>query len=153
MELKKIIIIFLFTNFFNHINAEMIEPSKNILPYDVVKIQLDALKKNKQSEKDLGVRQAWIFAHPDNKKITGPYERFRVMIYGEQYRILLNHSSHKINLIMNSKDKHIYRVEILTKNKKLFFYEWHVKKGSEDNCKECWFTSSVSIPVDQGNTI
>jgi|TARA_B100000767_G_scaffold252786_1_gene256837 hypothetical protein len=153
MELKKIIIIFFFINFLSHLNAEMTEPSKDILPYDVVKIQLDALKKNNQSERDLGIKQVWLFAHPENKKITGPYERFKAMIYGEQYKILLNHSSHKINLIMNSKDKYIYRVEILTKNKQLFFYEWHVKKGSEVNCKKCWFTSSVSIPIDQGNTI
>ena len=25
--------------------------------------------------------------------------------------------------------------------------------GSEEKCKNCWFTSAVSIPVDQGNTI
>ena len=38
-------------------------------------------------------------------------------------------------------------------NKKLFFYEWHVQRGSEENCKDCWFTSAVSQPFDQGNTI
>ncbi len=27
------------------------------------------------------------------------------------------------------------------------------KKPSEKNCKNCWFTSAVSIPMDQGNTI
>ena len=97
--------------------------------------------------------QTWLFAHPDNKKVTGPYERFRIMIYGQQYKYLINHSSHKINLISNTSNFYIYRIEILTNDKKLFFYEWQVQKGSDTDCKNCWFTSAVSIPVDQGSTI
>ena len=97
--------------------------------------------------------QTWLFAHPDNKKVTGPYERFRIMIYGQQYKYLINHSSHKINLISKTSNSYIYRIEILTNDKKLFFYEWQVQKGSDADCKNCWFTSAVSIPVDQGSTI
>ena len=151
MELKKIVLFFIFTLYFGQLNAELIKPSKEFNPYDVVKIQLKALKNN--NEKDQGIRQTWLFAHPDNKKVTGPYERFRIMIYGKQYKYLINHSSHKINLISNSSNTYTYRIEILTNDKKLFFYEWQVQKGSEDNCKNCWFTSAVSLPVDQGNTI
>ena len=77
----------------------------------------------------------------------------RIMIYGQQYRQLLNHDSHKINLIMNTPNTHMYKIKILTKDKQLLFYEWHVQKASEKNCVDCWFTSSVSIPIDQGNTI
>ena len=97
--------------------------------------------------------QTWLFAHPDNKKVTGPYERFRIMIYGQQYKYLINHSSHKINLISNTSNSYIYRIEILTNDKKLFFYEWQVEKGNDVDCKNCWFTSAVSLPADQGNTI
>ncbi len=97
--------------------------------------------------------QTWLFAHPDNKKVTGPYERFRIMIYGQQYKYLINHSSHKINLISNTTNSYIYRIEILTNDKKLFFYEWQVQKGNDADCKDCWFTSAVSMPVDQGSTI
>ena len=31
--------------------------------------------------------------------------------------------------------------------------EAKVEKASENNCNDCWFTSSVSMPIDQGNTI
>ena len=54
---------------------------------------------------------------------------------------------------MNSPKKYIYGVEILTKNKKLFFYEWHLEKGNNKDCNDCWFTSAVSIPANQGNSI
>ena len=151
MELKKIILFFTFIFYFSPLNAELIKPSNKLEPYDVVKVQLKALKNN--NEKDQGIRQTWLFAHPDNKKVTGPYAKFRIMIYGQQYKHLINHDSHKIKLITNSPNTYVYRVEILTKEKKLFFYEWHVQKGNDEKCKQCWFTSAVSQPVDQGNTI
>tara|TARA_B100000902_G_C26917186_1_gene719847 strand:+ start:18 stop:473 length:456 start_codon:yes stop_codon:yes gene_type:complete len=151
MELRKILILLILVFLNTSVYAELTKPNKKLEPYDVVKIQLEALKNNNKD--DNGIKQTWLFAHPDNKKITGPYERFRIMIYGQQYKFLLNHSSHKINLITNSPNKFIYRIEILSDKKQLFFYEWHVQKGSEEKCKNCWFTSAVSIPVDQGNTI
>jgi|TARA_B110000211_G_scaffold234785_1_gene306256 hypothetical protein len=153
MELKKLFTILIFVFFTNYVNAKIIKPAKNFSPYEVVKIQLVALKNNSASSEDSGIKQVWLFAHPENKRVTGPYERFRIMIYGNQYNLLLNHSSHKINLIMNTSKKNIFRVEILTREKKLFFYEWHVEKGDDKNCNDCWFTTAVSIPIDQGNTI
>ena len=151
MELKKIFLLFLFITFSSNLKADLIQPSNELTPLEVVKIQLDALKNN--DKKDRGIKQTWIFAHPENKKFTGPYDRFRTMIYGQQYKYLLNHSSHKIKLITNSPNTFIYRIEILSEKKELFLYEWHVQKGSDDKCKKCWFTSAVSQPFDQGNTI
>ena len=151
MELNKFIFIVAITFFSTNLNAKLIKPSETLGPYDVVKIQLQSLKNN--DEKDQGIMQTWLFAHPDNKKITGPYERFRIMIYSQQYKYLLNHSSHTIDLVMNSPSKFIYKVKILASNKQLLFYEWHVQKASDEKCQNCWYTSAVSQPVDQGNTI
>ena len=153
MELKKIIIFLLILNFTFFLNAQTIRPTNELSPYDVIKIQLNALQNNNQPFKDAGIKQVWLFAHPENQKVTGPYERFRDMIYGDQYKILLNHNSHKIDLVMNTQEKYIYKIEILTKKKKLFIYKWQVERGKSKGCDNCWFTSSVSTPVDQGNTI
>ncbi len=151
MELKRLIIFIYSIFFLIPVYGELINPNEKLKPYDVIKIQLEALKKN--NVEDEGIKQTWLFAHPNNKKVTGPYERFRIMIYGQQYQHLINHNSHKIKLLMNNSNKFIYKIEILDKNKQLFFYEWHVEKGSDKECKNCWFTSAVSRPVDQGNTI
>ena len=151
MAIKKIYLFIFIILLSNQLNSEIINPNEKLSPYDVVKIQLEALKNNDKD--DEGIKQTWLFAHPENKKSTGPYERFRIMIYGAQYKSLLNHSSHKINLIMNTPNKHIFKIEILAKDKQLLFYEWHVQKATEENCNNCWFTSAVSMPVDQGNTI
>jgi len=85
--------------------------------------------------------------------MTGPYPRFRVMLYDVHYRILLNHYSHKIDLIMNTDNKFVYGVKVLSEEKKQFYYLWHMERGNDKNCKSCWFTSGVSMPTDQGNSI
>ena len=151
MELKKftIIILVIFTS--SNLLADTIKPNKNLSAYDVVKIQLEALKNNDADDK--GIMQTWLFAHPENKKMTGPYPRFRIMLYDVHYRILLNHYSHKIDLIMNTESKYVYGVKVLSEDKQQFFYEWHLSKGNEKNCTNCWFTTAVSMPFDQGNSI
>ena len=49
--------------------------------------------------KDSGIEQTWNFAHPSNKKNTGPLPNFKMMIKGNSYQMLLNHLSHTITQI------------------------------------------------------
>ena len=75
------------------------------------------------------------------------------MIYSESYKILINHHSHEIKEVFKNDFKYIYVVQITTKEKKFFLYEWHVEKGNEKNCNNCWFTSVVSSPIELIETI
>ena len=34
--------------------------------------------KNNYPNKDAGIKQTWEFAHPNNQRITGPLERFKI---------------------------------------------------------------------------
>ena len=153
MELKKYLILVFALSFTNFLYADIIKPTKNLTAYDVVKIQLNALKKNNKPNKNSGIKQTWVFAHPENKKFTGPYERFEKMLLGNQYNFLLNHDSHKIKLIMNSKNIYVYSIELISKEKKMYFYKWHLEKSTTDQCSNCWFTTIVSPPTNVGNTI
>ena len=153
MELKKYFIFIIILNFTNFLYADIIKPAKNLTAYDVIKIQLNALKENNKPNKNSGIKQTWEFAHPENKKITGPYERFQKMLLGDQYKFLLNHESHKIKLIMKSQMKYIYEVELISSDKKMYLYEWHLEKSTIKNCNNCWFTTIVSAPTKKGNII
>jgi len=153
MEIKKFLILIITLNITNFVFADTINPTKNLTAYDVIKIQLNALKNNNKPKINSGIEQTWMFAHPENKKITGPYDRFQKMLLGDQYKFLLNHESHKIKLIMNSKNIYIYNVELISSNKKMYFYEWHLEKSTTKNCNSCWFTTSVSPPTNKGNII
>ena len=46
MELKKLLIAIFFVGFLSSAKAEMIKPAENLSAYDVIKIQLEALKNN-----------------------------------------------------------------------------------------------------------
>ena len=153
MEIKKFLILIITLNITNFVFADTINPTKNLTAYDVIKIQLNALKNNNKPKINSGIEQTWMFAHPENKKITGPYERFQKMLLGNQYNVLINHESHKIKLIMNSKNKYIYNVELISSDKKMYFYEWHLEKSTTKKCNNCWFTTNVSPPTDKGNII
>ena len=153
MELKKYLILITILSFTKSLSADIIKPAENLTAFDVVKIQLTALKNNNKPSKNIGIKQTWIFAHPENKKFTGPYKKFEKMILGNQYNFLLNHDSHKIKLIMKSKDTYIYNIELISKEKKMYFYEWHLEKTTTNNCSNCWFTTIVSPPIEKGNTI
>tara|TARA_B110000444_G_scaffold253398_1_gene284200 strand:- start:519 stop:923 length:405 start_codon:yes stop_codon:yes gene_type:complete len=128
MELKKYLILIIVLNFTNFLYADIIKPAENLTAYDVVKIQLIALKNNNKPSKNTGIKQTWIFAHPENKKYTGPYERFEKMLLGNQYNLLLNHDSHRIELIMKSKDTYIYNIELISKKKKNVFLRMAFRK-------------------------
>ena len=65
--------------------ADLIKPNNSIQPYQVLKIQLSSLKKNDDPYEDSGIIQTWEFAHPNNQKNTGPFERFKIMIKSDSY--------------------------------------------------------------------
>ena len=78
MELKKIYLLIIVILFSNKLNSEIINPNEKLLPYDVVKIQLEALKDNDKN--DEGIKQTWLFAHPDNKKITATLKKEKIIV-------------------------------------------------------------------------
>ena len=55
-----------------------------------------SLQKNNEKFKDSGIEQTWNFAHPNNKRATGPLDRFKEMIKGNNYQMMINHLSHTI---------------------------------------------------------
>ena len=61
-------------------NAELLSPNNTISPKEVVKIQLIGLQQNDLEYKDSGIEQTWKFAHPSNKRVTGPLSNFKMMI-------------------------------------------------------------------------
>ena len=88
MMLKKLPIIFKVLIFFlisiSISKADLLKPNSKIEPSEVVKIQLIGLQKNDLGYKDSGIEQTWNFAHPNNKKVTGPLDNFKRMISDER---------------------------------------------------------------------
>ena len=135
-------------------NAELINPNSSIKPSEVVKIQLNGLKYNNQDFKDSGIEQTWNFAHPKNKKVTGPLDNFKRMIKGDSYQMMINHLSHTITKLGSDKNWAQFEVIILDKNKIYHKFNWQVEKYTiEGALKDCWLTTMVSNPIPLGSSI
>ena len=95
-KLKFLAYFLIFFLFFSKLGAETIKPNNGIEPFQVVKIQLRGLMNNDNPKMDHGIEQTWEFAHPKNKKFTGPLDNFKLMLKGNLYSMLLNHKDHKV---------------------------------------------------------
>ena len=137
-----------------NVNAELIKPNNGIEPYQVVKIQLRSLKKNDDPKKDNGIEQTWEFAHPSNRKNTGPLDRFKTIIKGKSYGMLLNHLDHKVVEIKTTDLTALFEVTVLDKNKTYYKFNWTVEKyTAEGPLKGCWLTTMVTAPTPLGSSI
>ena len=134
--------------------AEILKPSSDINPKEVVKIQLTGLQKNDLNFKDSGIEQTWNFAHPNNKKVTGPLGNFKRMLKGNSYEMMINHLSHTITQLGSSDKWAQFEVVILDKNKIYHKFNWQVEKYTEEGeLKDCWLTTMVSNPIPLGSSI
>ena len=158
MMLKKlqltfsIIVLFFFNVSF--LKADLLIPKNSILPAEVVKIQLVGLMNNDRNYQDSGIEQTWNFAHPNNKKVTGPLDNFKRMIKGDAYQMMINHLSHTITQLGSSEKWAQFEVIILDKDKIYHKFNWQVEKYIQEGpLKDCWLTTMVSSPIPLGSSI
>tara|TARA_B100002052_G_scaffold216790_1_gene198768 strand:- start:4411 stop:4875 length:465 start_codon:yes stop_codon:yes gene_type:complete len=149
--LKLFLLFFLFSS--SYAKDEILKPNNKIKPDEVIKIQLKGLMQNDIPYKDSGIEQTWEFAHPNNQKFTGPIERFKEMIKGESYDMLLNHLSHEVSKIYANENTALYEVIVLDANKQFFKFRWQVEKFLKSGpLKNCWLTTVVSQPIPLGSS-
>ena len=148
----KILFLLLVTLSFS--NAELLSPNNTISPKEVVKIQLSGLQQNDLNYKDSGIEQTWKFAHPNNKRVTGPLSNFKMMIKSDSYGMMINHLSHTITEVGSSDKWAQFEVIILDKDKIYHKFNWQVEKYTLDgSLKDCWLTTMVSSPIPLGSSI
>ena len=134
--------------------AELLKPNSDIKPSKVVEIQLSGLQKNDLNYKDSGIEQTWNFAHPNNKKVTGPLGKFKRMIKGASYQMMIDHLSHTITELGSSDKWAQFEVIILDQEKIYHKFNWQVEKYALDGpLKDCWLTTMVSSPIPLGSSI
>ena len=147
------VVLFFFLNI-SFLKADLLIPNNSILPAEVVKIQLVALMNNDKKFEDSGIEQTWNFAHPTNKKNTGPLPNFKMMIKGNSYQMLLNHIGHTVTELGSSDNWAQFEVVILDKEKIYHKFNWQVEKFTlEGPLQGCWLTTVVSNPIPLGSSI
>tara|TARA_B100001121_G_C18660031_1_gene608392 strand:- start:1150 stop:1575 length:426 start_codon:yes stop_codon:yes gene_type:complete len=126
--------------------------TSDVLPNDlfssieVVELQMSSLQTNTKNNNS-GIYQCWLFAHPENKKYTGPFNNFKRMISDTSYKILLNSTKFKVKLLNENKNSATYSVNVDAYDNKRYNLTWVLEKASiSQDCKNCWMTTSVTQP-------
>jgi len=129
------------------------QPGPGLPPERVVEIQLDALQHNDEPEPDAGIERTWTFAHPDNRAMTGPLERFTAMLKSPAYALLLNHRQHAVEPVARTEDVAVFRVTVVAARGPVVAYRWTLQRVQAGALAGAWMTVAVSPPVKRGDTI
>ena len=128
--------------------AELLKPTPEINPEEVVKIQLSSLMNNNEPYLNAGIEQTWEFAHPSNRAFTGPIQRFTQMMYAPSYAVMLDHKKHEIIELKLDKNIAYFFIELTSIDGKMFGFKWTLEKVKEEGgFKDCWMTTAVSTPM------
>ena len=140
------------------------DPSFELNPDLGKSINLDAFRPLVKISKDASIKR---FIYASSSSVYGiksesdvhedmllepltDYSRFKV----DCEKILLEHQCSKISLLNEDIDKFIYGVNILSKDKKNYYYVWQIEKVMQNGTlKNCWMTTGVSNPKYIGETI
>ena len=94
---------------------------------------------------DVAIDIIWNFAHEDNQEVTGPKERFSMMLTSEPYDSIVDLKDYSYKVITESTENIQYEIKVLAKNNNYFVITWIFKK-TICNDKPCWRTVAVSQP-------
>ncbi len=134
--------------FSTSLRAELLKPTPEINPEEVVKIQLSSLMNNNEPYLNAGIEQTWEFAHPSNRAFTGPIQRFTQMMYAPSYAVMLDHKKHDIIEVKLDKNIAYFFIELTSTDGKIFGFKWTLEKVKEEGgFKDCWMTTAVSTPM------
>jgi hypothetical protein len=121
----------------------LIVPAADYTPLEVIEIQLLGLQ---SGDPDQGIEQVWVFAHPFNKRATGPLARFRTLFEMPAYSPLLDLRSYSIKAVTETAIESQFVVSIVTSDGVSYDYFWAVEKVLEGEQAGFWMTTMVSSP-------
>jgi hypothetical protein len=130
------------------------QPSPDLTPTEVVKIQINALRMNNES--DDGIAVAFRFASPDNRRVTGPLPRFARLVKSSPYSPLLYHSEAYFSPLGVSGQRAVQLVGLKDEFGGTYLYVFVLSKQTSGEYKGCWMTDEVYLQYrekpDYGST-
>ena len=119
------------------------EPDPSLSPRDVVNIQIEALRNNDIPYEDRGVEVTFNFASPANKRITGPLERFKVMVRNSIFGPVIDHRSAKYENLVVEDDSARIDVILTSKEGAYLGYRFFLSRQHGNRYEGSWMTDAV----------
>ena len=120
------------------------EPDPSLSPRDVVSIQIEALRHNDTPYEDRGIEVTFNFASPTNKRVTGPLERFKVMVRSPVYGPMIDHRSAEYVNVSVEGDFAQVDVILQSKDGQYLGYRFMLSRQHDDRYAGSWMTDAVS---------
>ena len=154
---KKLLILILIISCGSSVETNMLEistnDSTNISPLEEtlsltseeILIEIFDAYKNFTDNPVVAVDIIWNYAHEKNRDITGPKERFSMMLTSEPYNSIIDLKDYSYEIIIENDENIHYEVKVLAKNNNYFVITWVFEKTLCEE-KSCWRTIGVSQP-------
>ncbi len=120
------------------------EPDPSLSPQEVVSIQIEALQHNDMPYEDRGIEVTFNFASPTNKRMTGPLDRFNVMVRNPVYGPMIDHRSAEYQNVKIEGDVAQVDVILESKDGKHLGYRFMLSRQRGNQYEGSWMTSAVS---------
>ena len=119
------------------------EPDPSLSPQDVVSIQIEALRNNDTPYEDRGIEVTFNFASPTNKRVTGPLERFKVMVRNPVYGPMINHRSAEYENVRVEGDFAQVDAILQSKDGQYSGYRFMLSRQHGNEYEGSWMTDAV----------
>jgi hypothetical protein len=122
-------------------------PDPEYSPAEVVDLQLSALADNDDPVENAGIKTAYNFASPNNRRQTGPLERFVRMVNGPQYAPMIDHTEALAGPLEREGDQAHQRVTLTGPSGRTVTYLFGLSRydGANESLQDCWLTDRVLI--------
>ena len=124
-------------------------PLPTLAPEDVVRIQLEALRRNDTG--DGGIAIAFRFATPDNRRSTGPLSRFARMIKQGPFALMLTFTVAEYGPVEVVDRRARQRVTLFAPGVAPVTYVFYLERQAEQGpLMDCWMTAGVQAVPGKG---
>jgi hypothetical protein len=120
-------------------------PDPSYGPETVVDEQLSALATNDDPFADAGIKTAYNFASPANRRATAPLDRFVAMVHGRRYSPMVDHAEAVPGPVERDGETATRRVTITGPGGRTATYEFGLSRQASGPLADCWLTDRVRV--------
>jgi hypothetical protein len=120
----------------------------SVIEPNVVLTEILESYKNFSESPQKAIDTIWDNAHPSNREITGPKDRFERMLLSEPYSSILDLKEYSFIKTIETEESQHYEIKILAKNNSYFEVTWvfQLDLCLSDSENKCWLTVAVTAP-------
>ncbi len=119
-------------------------PSAALTPQQVVRAQMEALRRPDFPRRDAGIARAFRFASPANRAAMGPAKNFARFMRKSVYAPMLNNTSVSYDTTRIHGNVARQGIAVIGPNGERAIYEFHLRRQTEGVHRGSWMTAGVT---------